>query len=121
MELGYLRLKVEEVARNKTMKDQWPLLGASKGDIALTLTFQPIIFDKREMKKVSEAGRKEGMCAGWLHVDPRAYTHVRSTLSVSHWRRFVLKGSSPISSFSTIVLLRHSGKGCDAPPCRPLA
>lgn len=40
-----MRLKVEEVARNKTMKDMWPLRGANKGDIQLTLAFQPIMFD----------------------------------------------------------------------------
>ena len=45
VELGYVRLKVEEVARNKVMKDTWPLLSANKGDIQLTLAFQPIIFE----------------------------------------------------------------------------
>ena len=45
MELGYLRLKVEEVARNKVMNDTWPLHSAVKGDIQLTLSFQPIIFE----------------------------------------------------------------------------
>jgi hypothetical protein len=47
-ELGHLRLNVEEVARNKTMKDVWPLQSANKGDIELTLSFQPIIFEEDE-------------------------------------------------------------------------
>lgn len=33
--LGYVRIPVEEVARNKSMKDEWPLLEADKGDIQL--------------------------------------------------------------------------------------
>lgn len=33
--LGYVRVPVDEVARNKSMKDQWPLLDADKGDIVL--------------------------------------------------------------------------------------
>lgn len=45
MELGSLRLNVEEVVRNKTMKDTWPLKDAVKGDIQLTLSFQPLIFE----------------------------------------------------------------------------
>lgn len=45
VELGYMRLKVDEVARNKVMKDTWPLKSAVKGDIQLTLAFQPIIFE----------------------------------------------------------------------------
>ena len=47
-ELGNLRLNVEEVARNKTMKDLWPLQNANKGDIELTLSFQPVIFEEDE-------------------------------------------------------------------------
>ncbi len=47
-ELGSLRLNVEEIARNKTMKDVWPLQQANKGDIELTLTFQPVIFEEDE-------------------------------------------------------------------------
>ncbi len=30
-----MRIPVEEVARNKQMKDEWPLLDADKGDIQL--------------------------------------------------------------------------------------
>lgn len=30
-----MRIPVEEVARNKSMKDEWPLLEADKGDIQL--------------------------------------------------------------------------------------
>ena len=52
-ELGYLRLNVEEVARNKVMKDVWPLQSANKGDIELTLSFQPIIFEEDEAVRVS--------------------------------------------------------------------
>lgn len=52
VELGFLRLKVEEVARNKMMKDTWPLLAANKGDIQLTLAFQPIIFDDEDAEEV---------------------------------------------------------------------
>lgn len=33
--LGYVRIPVEEVARNKDLKDVWPLLEAEKGDIIL--------------------------------------------------------------------------------------
>ena len=39
---------MEEVARNKSMKDVWPLQNANKGDIELSLSFQPIIFEEDE-------------------------------------------------------------------------
>ena len=54
-ELGNLRLNVEEIARNKTMKDVWPLQNANKGDIELTLTFQPIIFEEDEAVRISSS------------------------------------------------------------------
>jgi len=37
--LGYVTIPVEEVARNKAMKDEWPLLDADKGDIQLRCGF----------------------------------------------------------------------------------
>ena len=54
-ELGSLRLNVEEIARNKTMKDVWPLQQANKGDIELTLTFQPVIFEEDEAVRTSSS------------------------------------------------------------------
>ncbi len=33
--LGFVQIPTEEVVRNKSMKDQWPLLDADKGDIVL--------------------------------------------------------------------------------------
>jgi hypothetical protein len=58
--LGHVRIPVEEVARNKAMKDEWPLLEADKGDIQLSLAFQPIIFDDGEEDDMQMGGLAPG-------------------------------------------------------------
>ena len=73
-ELGSLRLNVEEIARNKTMKDVWPLQNANKGDIELTLTFQPIIFEEdeavRACRRLRSCAAASLLSAIWQIINP---------------------------------------------------
>lgn len=56
--LGYVRIPVEEVARNRTMKDEWPLLEADKGDIVLACASSAPLSLPDESSADAERARK---------------------------------------------------------------
>lgn len=49
--LGYVRIAIDEVARNKDLKDEWPLLDADKGDLILSLHWQRVILQDPSMEE----------------------------------------------------------------------
>lgn len=49
--LGYVRIAVDEIARNKNLKDEFPLLEAEKGDITLSMHWQRIILEDLSMEE----------------------------------------------------------------------
>ena len=43
--IGVLRLRVDEIARNRRIKDEWALQETQKGDITLQLEWWPVALD----------------------------------------------------------------------------
>ena len=53
--IGSLRLRVDEVARNRRIKDEWALQETQKGDITLALEWFPVEVDGVEGTEGAEA------------------------------------------------------------------
>lgn len=48
--IGVLRLRVDEIARNRRIKDEWALQETQKGDITLQLEWFPVALDDDDFK-----------------------------------------------------------------------
>ena len=88
MKLGQLRLNVEEVVRNKTAKDTWPLKDAVKGDIQLTLSFQPLIFEDTRVSSLAEASIFCSLC--WANITGKISDGRSCDAMCMMWRSHVL-------------------------------
>ena len=56
--IGVLRLRVDEIARNRRIKDEWALQETQKGDITLQLEWWPGALDDDDTAAAAEAAKK---------------------------------------------------------------
>jgi hypothetical protein len=56
--IGVLRLRVDEIARNRRIKDEWALQETQKGDITLQLEWWPVALDDDDMAAAADAAKK---------------------------------------------------------------
>lgn len=61
--IGVLRLRVDEIARNRRIKDEWALQETQKGDITLQLEWWPVALDDNEAAAAGEGGKKAAAVA----------------------------------------------------------
>ena len=61
--IGVLRLRVDEIARNRRIKDEWALQETQKGDITLQLEWWPVALDDNEAAAAGEEGKKAAAVA----------------------------------------------------------
>ena len=59
--IGVLRLRVDEIARNRRIKDEWALQETQKGDITLQLEWWPVALDDDDA--AAAAGKKAAATA----------------------------------------------------------
>ena len=60
--IGVLRLRVDEIARNRRIKDEWALQETQKGDITLQLEWWPVALDDDDATAAG-AGKKAAAAA----------------------------------------------------------
>jgi hypothetical protein len=56
--IGVLRLRVDEIARNRRIKDEWALQETQKGDITLQLEWWPVALDDDDTAAAADAAKK---------------------------------------------------------------
>lgn len=62
--IGVLRLRVDEIARNRRIKDEWALQETQKGDITLQLEWWPVALDDSDAAAAPKAAPAATSAAG---------------------------------------------------------